>query len=107
MIPSLNHDRMTALIMGQRIRNGLDVARVVHGIVGKAATIQECRESIDSAAPPKPRKPGRPALSLRPGYCYNGHPLSGKNLHITPKGFHKCRTCLAERQARSRLAKVS
>jgi hypothetical protein len=30
-------------------------------------------------------------------HCVHGHPLSGENLGLTPKGARYCRTCLRER----------
>lgn len=35
-------------------------------------------------------------------YCARGHPLSGKNLYISPKGVKECRKCINENQRKRR-----
>lgn len=43
-----------------------------------------------------------PAKQARQTHCKNGHPLTGMNLYITPRGKRQCRECKRERTMRSR-----
>jgi hypothetical protein len=36
----------------------------------------------------------------RNGYCKRGHPMSGDNLYVSPKGQRHCRTCSRDRDHR-------
>jgi hypothetical protein len=36
---------------------------------------------------------GPAAINARKTHCVNGHPLSGTNLYVDPKGRRQCRTC--------------
>lgn len=38
----------------------------------------------------------------RRSHCPKGHPYSGDNLYVSPKGFKECRTCKRETNRRSR-----
>lgn len=42
------------------------------------------------------------ALNSRKTVCKQGHPFSGDNLYVTPKGWRQCRTCVRAAQARHR-----
>lgn len=42
------------------------------------------------------------SLNRRKEACRHGHPLSGDNLYVTPKGFRQCRTCRKVAQERHR-----
>lgn len=41
------------------------------------------------------RGEGISAQNARKTHCHRGHPLSGSNLYINPRGQRTCRTCLA------------
>jgi len=43
--------------------------------------------------------------SQRKTVCKNGHPLSGSNLYVCPRGRRECRTCRSEATARSQARK--
>lgn len=47
------------------------------------------------------------SINARKTHCIHGHALTGANLHVRPDGTRRCRTCAAERQARTRLAVAS
>lgn len=40
----------------------------------------------------------------RPSVCLNGHPLSGDNARVSPRGWVRCRTCERERMRERRKA---
>lgn|SRR5690625_726166 len=42
------------------------------------------------------------AHNYRKTHCVRGHPLSGMNLYVCPRGKRECRTCRAEANARRR-----
>lgn len=46
------------------------------------------------------RGEGPSALQSRRMDCIHGHPLSGDNLYITPKGKRRCKTCRSEAMKR-------
>lgn len=42
------------------------------------------------------------AVNARKTHCIHGHPLSGPNLYVNPRGQRQCRTCQAARERRYR-----
>lgn len=42
------------------------------------------------------------AVNARKTQCKHGHPLSGPNLYVNPRGQRQCRTCQAAREQRYR-----
>lgn len=52
-------------------------------------------EHLEAVTPTENQHRKRRAL------CSRGHPKSGQNLYVSPKGHRKCRKCHAERNARA------
>lgn len=42
------------------------------------------------------------AINARKTHCPQGHPLSGENLYVDPRGGRRCRTCRKEERQPSR-----
>jgi hypothetical protein len=43
---------------------------------------------------------GPTAVNARKTHCKRGHPLSGDNLYVQPRGYRNCRTCKQAQQRR-------
>lgn len=44
------------------------------------------------------------AVNAQKSHCIYGHPFSGENLYVSPRGYRGCRTCMAERVRRAQPA---
>ena len=90
MIPTTQTDRMTALILSQRLRNKIVKPSIVH---------------IVYATRPEHPRGYTNSRSLQPN-CHRGHKLSGANLIISKEGTRVCRECkrLIQQAYKARLA---
>lgn len=104
-----------------RFMDSNKITRAAHRVAYEAliATIPEglqldhlCR--VRHCVNPAHTEPVTQAENLRRGetitakasaatHCPDGHPYSGDNLHVTPKGHRRCRQCARDRNARRRV----
>lgn len=45
--------------------------------------------------------PRRPNQNVTKTHCPNGHPYSGENLYIDPKGNRRCRACKKDQRSKA------
>jgi hypothetical protein len=89
MIPTLSHDRMTAMILENKVRLHIHESRQIDGVFGKKAITEESRLEIAKG------KIGHPYTVT----CANGHPWEDSTTYVNPNtGDRCCKICVAAKK---------